>query len=576
MTLSVALLAFTLAGAGPLAQNQDPAGSAGSVRGLVFLAEDRPVFLRLRVSQGEQPFESQWIQSVQRIHQCLDRNGDGKLTTKEATPELLTALIRLATGAPVTLPSQELDANPKDDIVSEDELAELLRPILGPFRLQAGRQVVGRTDALFDQLDRDKDGQLTRLELAGITGSLRPLDLDDNEMISADELTPFNSPAETSMEEIAGARSGFTALPSVVELVAGESSLRSARLLLKKYDKGKGDVPGRPNGKLSPEEFAIDSDAFSSFDRNHDGSLDTEELRRLLAHPPLEFTIDVAFPNEPSERATIRVAQGNSLPKDAKIRQLADGDVEIALGKIRLDFHVDDRAIAGEVHRQFTQRFKALDANKDGYLEGKELATLNAAGSPLAGLSSVIDRDGDGKLYLKELVDFADKQVEAARGRLVLDTSDQGRAIFGILDLDRDRRLGAREVMRTVDRVTSWDSDGDGRVSADEIPYHFLVTVTRAGLPGILTEAVAPAPGSPAMGMGRARPSTSLPLGPIWFRKMDRNHDGDVSRREFLGPRSQFDRLDRDKDGLIGPDEAGNDQDATGKPSDGRSDGSRP
>ena len=37
---------------------------------------------------------------------------------------------------------------------------------------------------------------------------------------------------------------------------------------------------------------------------------------------------------------------------------------------------------------------------------------------------------------------------------------------------------------------------------------------------------------------------------------MDRNRDGDVSRREFLGPREQFDRLDRDKDGLIDPDEA--------------------
>ena len=45
-------------------------------------------------------------------------------------------------------------------------------------------------------------------------------------------------------------------------------------------------------------------------------------------------------------------------------------------------------------------------------------------------------------------------------------------------------------------------------------------------------------------------------VGPDWFQKMDRNHDGDVSRREFLGPRDQFDRLDRDNDGLIDPDEA--------------------
>ena len=37
---------------------------------------------------------------------------------------------------------------------------------------------------------------------------------------------------------------------------------------------------------------------------------------------------------------------------------------------------------------------------------------------------------------------------------------------------------------------------------------------------------------------------------------MDRNHDGDVARREFLGSRDQFDRLDRDKDGLIDANEA--------------------
>ena len=49
-----------------------------------------------------------------------------------------------------------------------DELAEALRPILGPFQLQVGRQAVSRTDALFDQLDRDKDSQLTRPELAAI------------------------------------------------------------------------------------------------------------------------------------------------------------------------------------------------------------------------------------------------------------------------------------------------------------------------------------------------------------------------------------------------------------------------
>ncbi len=44
--------------------------------------------------------------------------------------------------------------------------------------------------------------------------------------------------------------------------------------------------------------------------------------------------------------------------------------------------------------------------------------------------------------------------------------------------------------------------------------------------------------------------------GPLWFRKMDRNGDGDVSATEFLGTREQFRRIDTDGDGLIDATEA--------------------
>jgi Ca2+-binding EF-hand superfamily protein len=42
----------------------------------------------------------------------------------------------------------------------------------------------------------------------------------------------------------------------------------------------------------------------------------------------------------------------------------------------------------------------------------------------------------------------------------------------------------------------------------------------------------------------------------VWFRKMDRNRDGDVSRKEFLFAAEEFRRLDRDGDGLISAAEA--------------------
>ncbi len=551
---AAALMALALAAA----PGQEPAPAAAEsdgARQLIFLAEKRPIFVRLRGKAGGKPFEASWLDSVRTLYASLDRDGDGMLTTKEADPKVVTALVRLAIGAAAPPTVGDLDVRPKDGKVSIDELTEALRPSMGPFRLQGGRQAIGRTDALFDQLDRDKDGQLLRPELAAIAGSLRPLDLDDNEMISDFEIESFNNPAFTaSMEESPERRAGFTAFPPVVEIAAGESSLRPARLLLKVYDKGKDDVPGKPDNKLSPEEFAIDRDAFARADTNGDDALDTDELRKLVARPPIDITLDVTLSREASGKSSVSVDAAGGLPKGTKVRRLADGDVELAIGQIRLDVRVEDGNTAAEAARRILQQqFKAADANKDGYLEAKEQATsINAPQSPLAGLAEVIDRDGDGKIYLKELIDFADRQSEAARSRLVVTTADQGRAIFGIVDLDRDRRLSARELMRTVDRAMSWDGDGDGRVSADEIPYHFLVTIARSGLIGLTGEGVL----TPVLRSMVAPGAAGALVGPDWFQKMDRNRDGDVSRREFLGPRSQFDRLDRDNDGLIDPDEA--------------------
>ena len=45
-------------------------------------------------------------------------------------------------------------------------------------------------------------------------------------------------------------------------------------------------------------------------------------------------------------------------------------------------------------------------------------------------------------------------------------------------------------------------------------------------------------------------------VGPVWFQKMDRNGDGDVSRREFLGTDEDFRKIDTDGDGLIDMKEA--------------------
>ena len=442
-----------------------PAPADEATRDLVILGETRPILVRLRITVGDRPFPSAWLDSVRALHRSLDRDGDGKVTTAEADAGGLPALIApMATPNPnlnVTTPNPrpraEVDANPKDGVISVEELAEALREPLGPFRLAAEAVPARRTDALFDHLDRDKDGQLGRPELAAVVGSLRRLDLDDDELIAADEVAAAGPVASTSM----GRPSRDLPSPPVLEMVAGESPLRLVRAVVKKFDTTSPQRPGKPDLRLSPEEIAIAPRSFEAADANHDGTLNSDELRRYLESAPRDLLIDATLPNDSSGHASVAVrGDDGGEPGGFVAQQLSDDVVEIDLGAIRLDVHVEAGAGRLESSRKAALvLFRAADGNQDGYLEPSEVASDDGQPSPLAAIFSVVDRDGDGKVFPAEVETYVETQSEVARGRLTLAAADEGRAVFGMLDLDRDRRLGAREVLDTFARLSACDRD---------------------------------------------------------------------------------------------------------------------
>jgi hypothetical protein len=564
MTLYASLLALLVSlspvGDGPAPPSAKAFDALGdeAVQDLLILGETRPIILRMRVKVGERPFRAAWAESFRALHARLDRDGDGKLTVKEADANVLAMLTGPAGSTPAVRGRIDLDKAPKDGVVTVDELADAFRAASGPFRVQVDGLTERRTDPLFDHLDRDKDGQITRAELASITSSLRRLDLDDNELIGADEVASLGAAVVTSAVGMMMNRPARApGVPTVVELAAGELPARVVRLLMKKYDTGSSRGPGKPDAKLSPEEYAIAPEAFAAADTSGDGTLNAEELRKYLSQAPPDAILDVALTPDATGRAMARIhGVDGGIPRGIKVRQLAEGVVEVDLDPIRLDIHIDDGEGAADAARKVLRtQFEAADANGDGYLEQSELTGDNGQALPLSSLFGPLDRDGDGKLYPRELDDYVALGVIAARGRLTLTASDEGRAIFGMLDLDRDRQLGAREVLETFARVSACDRDGDGRVAPEEIPHHIQLTLARGDLTSLIpTNAANPAAVSVVTSVvpPRARPAR----GPAWFRRMDRNRDGDVSRREFLGSREQFERLDSDHDGLIAPDEA--------------------
>jgi hypothetical protein len=158
-----------------------------------------------------------------------------------------------------------------------------------------------------------------------------------------------------------------------------------------------------------------------------------------------------------------------------------------------------------------------------------------------------MDRDGDGKVFEEEVLAFAKRISAAAKSGTVLNVSNAGRNLFEILDLNRDRRLGRRELTAAVERMELWDADGDKHVAEAELPTHFRLTLGRTQVGGVGVIRTSPT------GMLYSTTAAGNSSRPLWFQKMDRNQDGDISRREFLGPRKKFQTLDKDSDGLIDP-----------------------
>src|SRR5262245_105262 len=132
--------------------------------------------------------------------------------------------------------------------------------------------------------------------------------------------------------------------------------------------------------------------------------------------------------------------------------------------------------------------------------------------------------------------------------------ADQGKGLFDILDKNGDGRLSVREMRDAVKLIDKLDQNGDGLLESGEIPRRYTAGVRRGPAGG----------GGDGFGGvvavnyygGRQRSVPQPAAGPLWFRKMDRNRDGDVSRREFLGSDELFKMIDTDGDGLISVEEA--------------------
>jgi hypothetical protein len=136
----------------------------------------------------------------------------------------------------------------------------------------------------------------------------------------------------------------------------------------------------------------------------------------------------------------------------------------------------------------------------------------------------------------------AESQPEV-RGLVTLWIEPGPRGWFEMLDTNRDGQLSVHEMRRAWESLADAEAQKKGSLAPPDAktPAWTLTLV-----PGLDQDHATPL----------TRERVAARCGPAWFQAMDRNGDGFVSRREFLGTAAQFRKLDRDGDGLISPEEA--------------------
>jgi Ca2+-binding EF-hand superfamily protein len=491
--------------AGPAAQ------PAPAVQKLIFLGETGPVLIGLRVLVDGRPLEeahrAAWDDYVHRLFRHLDRNGDGVLDEREAARAPSPVMVG-GPGGPARFAFNfaVIDAD-GDGRVTEAEFAEYYRQFGdAAFQLRAlppGPSPDALSAALFRLADRDGDGRLSPAEIAALPDVLMARDRDGDELVSADELLrePVAVPGQPRAPRPAAGQ------PPLILITPGEGSARLAQLLWNRYQKGSG-----------PEELA------NYGDRPADVTITARLGHRRAGEP----AVDVAAP--PSVRVT--------RTDDGVVLGLAGARFELRCLRDSVP------AVAAEQQSALLRRCQALRAGRLGPL------TLKAVQADrwISGQFALLDRDLSGGIDEAEERAYAEEilgpQARAQMSRAVLLTPPAGRGLFDLLDRNRDGKLGRRE-LRSAAALLAPYAAADGSVGPDSIPPSQQLVLGLA--PFDPSGEPADEAGLPLYGAGTV---------PLWFRKMDRNRDGDISPKEFLGPREQFRKLDADGDGLISLAEA--------------------
>ncbi|HEY4259712.1 MAG TPA: hypothetical protein VGM98_06125 [Schlesneria sp.] len=375
--------------------------------------------------------------------------------------------------------------------------------------------------------------------------------------------------------------SGFTppvaAIRSLTDVAAGASQGRSKGDLQKYYrHHGAGRVTVG-HGKL-PNTAAITATILQALDLDQDGKLSQGELqksevalRRLDANEDELIGVGELVPNGtyPGSWAATALAPNASVnfsgpdginltlkrcPLNPGVGAAQTTPDLVSSNRVNWRLTVSDQirdlplklltkaqceswSIRGPLSVQFDEFSEAvMQSSAEPSSEAAEGTARTRGRRPSrAWLTPLADRDGNGEASQQEIKQWLELQQQLVHGQVFISVYHGG-GLFELLDANHDAGLSIRELRNAWQILEAKSCISDNLVDVQKIP-NVLLIIASQGYPSTL-----------------ASPSNVSDI--EWFRQMDRNSDGDVSRREFTGTADAFNRIDRDKDGLISSREA--------------------
>lgn len=515
---------------------------------MVFFAPKGPVLVDLQIDVSGSPWRT-WVADFLTSRLDADRSGDLSVPELIRTPEQFLKNLGLNTTDDVIVQATS------DNILIENDQGALAakRDVFNEWfssRLGDSMRIVAQPVApaqavrLGELLDTDGDGSVGPAELRSGLHTLRFRDLDDDQTLSATELLPFRDPRNQLIPVTPEAAD----LP-FMQLGSEDAVDDAAGRIARRY--------GGTEGMIAFARLRTHPQLLTGYDKDSDRKFSREECRAWLKDSAPHLSSHLKL-SELAARSRLNIKASVWARRFCRIKTLKRGRVQLHIDDMPVEIrsHGGSRGVRRDLKGFLGQHFSVSDEDDDNQLSEEEFhAMANSLSEAQLNVDfSRIDIDEDGQLSRKELNAIIETTTIATQSQIEVSVRQDGRTMFSLLDSNRDRRLSQRELREGQTVLTEFDANGDGQLAEAELGTRYILQVG-LGQPAWKRDSMQMMSGR-MTSTDAVLPGIDSLSGPQWFRRMDRNQDGDLSRREFLGTRQQFDTLDTDQDDLIDVDEA--------------------